>query len=121
MTRAEFWNGIIADHAAGQAAAAPPADTHRGWKIYQGRWPEPAWLATSPNYDAWIDSDDWVDNGEKATGATREELLAEIDIWFEENAPPTLREIIAAEISVGDRYATADRIITALTKAEILP
>src|SRR3546814_2230109 len=33
--------------------AAP--DIYRGWTIHQGRWPEPAWSAVSPNYDAWTE------------------------------------------------------------------
>lgn len=62
-------------------------DTYRGWTISQNRWPEPAWTATSPNYDAsWEGEEDgWVDNGEKAGGRTREELIEEIDAWFEEH------------------------------------
>ncbi len=86
MNRTDFWNGIIADHAAAQVAAAPKADTYRGWTISIGRWPEPAWSAVSPNYDAWTDDGEWIDNGEKASGDTRAELLAEIDAWFEEHS-----------------------------------
>lgn len=60
---------------------------YRGWHIARGRWPEPAWTAVSPNYDASYEGpeDGWVDNGEKADGSTREELLLEIDRWFAEN------------------------------------
>lgn len=65
----------------------PSPDTHREWTITQGRWPEPAWRATSPNYDASYEGpeDGWVDNGEKADAPTREALIAEIDAWFLEN------------------------------------
>lgn len=64
------------------------ADIYRGWTIHAPAWwPEIEWTATSPNYDASYEGpeDGWVDNGEKASGRTREELIAEIDAWFEEN------------------------------------
>lgn len=63
------------------------ADTYRGWSIHRGRWPEPEWSATSPNYDAsWEGEEDgWVDNGEKANAPTRDALIEEIDAWFEEH------------------------------------
>jgi hypothetical protein len=63
-------------------------DTYRGWNITNGRWPEPAWQALSPNYDAsWEgDEDGWVDNGQKADAATRDALIVEIDDWFDTNA-----------------------------------
>lgn len=88
---ADFWNGIIADHAASQLRATEtvtPADTYRGWSISRGRWPEPEWMATGPSYDAWYDGpeDGWRDNGQKADAKTRQGLIEEIDIWFEENA-----------------------------------
>ncbi len=59
---------------------------YRGWLISQGCWPEPAWMATGPNYDASYEGeeDGFVDNGEKADAPTREALIAEIDAWFEE-------------------------------------
>lgn len=62
-------------------------DKHRGWVIYRGRWPEPEWTATSPNYDASYEGpeDGWVSNGEHVSAATREELIEEIDNWIEEN------------------------------------
>lgn len=73
---------------AGGLTPLTTADTYRGWSIHQGRWPEPAWTATGPNYDAsWEGEEDgWVDNGEKADAPTREALIAEIDIWFEEHS-----------------------------------
>lgn len=63
-------------------------DTHLGWTISQGRWPEPAWSAVSQNYDAsWEGEEDgWVDNGEKANAPTREALIEEIDAWFDEKS-----------------------------------
>ncbi len=60
-------------------------EIYRGWTISQGRWPEPAWSATGPNYDAWTDDGSWQDNGEKADAPTREGLIAEIDAWIEEH------------------------------------
>lgn len=61
--------------------------THRLWKIYTPRWPEP-WTAIGPNYDASYEGeeDGWVDNGEKVTASTLEGLISEIDAWFEEKA-----------------------------------
>ena len=69
-------------------ATAKAANTYRGWTISQGRWPEPAWSATGPNYDASYEGeeDGWVSNGEAANAPTRVALVAEIDAWFEENA-----------------------------------
>jgi hypothetical protein len=86
---AVFWNGILVDHAAAQVLAAPPArDTYRGWDIWQGRWPEPAWSATGPNYDASYEGpeDGWVASGGSAYAATRADLIEEIDIWIEEHS-----------------------------------
>jgi hypothetical protein len=69
----------------GDVPAQP--DTYRGWSIYRGRWPEPAWMAYGPNYDAWTEGEgDWADNGEKTDATTWEGICAEIDIWFEENS-----------------------------------
>lgn len=69
-------------------ASLDGVDTYRGWIISQGRWPEPAWSATGPNYDASYEGeeDGWVDNGEKADAPTREALITEIDAWFEERS-----------------------------------
>lgn len=62
------------------------AETYRGWTISQGRWPEPAWSAVSPNYDAWTEGEgEWADNGEKADAPTREALIEEIDAWFDDH------------------------------------
>ncbi len=59
--------------------------THRGWTISQGRWPEPAWSATGPNYDGWTDDGAWVSSSECAEAGTLEELIEEIDAWIAEN------------------------------------
>lgn len=65
------------------------ADTYRGWTIHYDPPPIPIrdcdWQATGPNYDASYEDGCWIDNGEKASAATRELLIVEIDNWFEEN------------------------------------
>lgn len=79
-------------------ASIDAVDTYRGWVIHQGRWPEPAWSATGPNYDASYEGeeDGWVGNGEKAEAPAREGLIAEIDAWFEERAPlPPAPQVLA--------------------------
>lgn len=66
-------------------------DTYRGWEIEPPRWPKP-WTATGPNYDAWTGDEEgggWSHNGHCADAPTREALIEEIDIWFEENEPDT--------------------------------
>ncbi len=67
---------------------ADSAETHRGWTISRGRWPEPEWSATSPDYDASYEGpeDGWVSNGQSVEAATREALVEEIDAWIEEHA-----------------------------------
>ncbi|MCW1431421.1 hypothetical protein [Novosphingobium sp. JCM 18896] len=61
------------------------SEAYRDWTISNGQWPEPAWMALGPNYDAWIDDDgEWCDNGEKAYADSREDLIAEIDAKIEE-------------------------------------
>lgn len=79
---------IDAAEACGVYAFGHAPDTYRGWTISQGRWPEPAWSATGPNFDASYegDEDGWVGNGQSANAATRDALISEIDDWFEENA-----------------------------------
>jgi hypothetical protein len=74
-------------HALGEVPQQP--DTYRGWSVYRGRWPEPAFMALGPNYDASYEGEEigWTDNGEKADGKTWEAVCAEIDTWHEENAP----------------------------------
>lgn len=65
------------------------ARTYRGWTIRRGIWPEPAWTATGPNYDAWTEGEgEWADNGEKADARNLNDLISEIDAWFEENEMP---------------------------------
>lgn len=67
-------------------------DTYRGWSIYYDPPPIPIrdfdWRAISPNYDASYEGpeDGWEDNGEKAYGRTRDELIKEIDAWFDERS-----------------------------------
>lgn len=80
--------------------AAP--DTYRGWTIHQGRWPEPAWSAFSPNYDAsWEGEEDgWADNGEKAEADTRAALLDEIDDWFADQPTPSITLRFAIGLAV---------------------
>lgn len=70
------------------SAALITLNAYRNWAIWRGRWPEPEWNATSPNYDASYEGpeDGWVDNGQKADGRTRDELIANIDAWFDENS-----------------------------------
>lgn len=87
MTTADFWNGILADHAAAALIGAT-RDTYRGWSIWQGRWPEPAWSATGPDYDAsWEGEEDgWVASGGHVDAPTRPALIAEIDAWIEEHS-----------------------------------
>ncbi|HNS40233.1 MAG TPA: hypothetical protein PKJ56_08310 [Promineifilum sp.] len=63
------------------------SDTYRDWDIWRGRWPEPEWSATSPNYDASYEGpeDGRVASGGCVDAKTREDLIAEIDAWIEEN------------------------------------
>lgn len=66
-------------------------DTYRGWTISRGRWPEPAWSATGPDYDAWTEGEgEWCHNGHCADAPTREALLEEIDAWFDAQAVSAL-------------------------------
>jgi hypothetical protein len=66
-------------------------DTYRGWTIRHDPPPIQVrsfdWTAYGPGYDASYEGeeDGFVDNGEKASGATREEVIGEIDAWFENN------------------------------------
>ena len=72
---------------------------YRGWTISAGRWPEPAYTATSPNYDASYEGeeDGWVDNGEIVHADTHQGIIAAIDDFLEERAdlppPPQVEEI----------------------------
>lgn len=69
-----------------EAHGAPTPDTYHGWTISRGRWPEPEWSATGPDYDASYEGEEtgWVDNGEKADAPSREALIAEIDAILDE-------------------------------------
>src|SRR3546814_19879108 len=76
--------------------AAP--DIYRGWTIHQGRWPEPAWSAVSPNYDEWTEGEgEWADNGEKAEADTRAPLHDETDAWRDDKPAP----VITPRLSLG--------------------
>jgi hypothetical protein len=67
--------------------------TYRGWTICYDPTPIPDrqfdYSATGPNYDAeWGgDEDGWVSNGEQVWAGSYEDLLVEIDAWFEDNLP----------------------------------
>lgn len=87
------FNKIVNQHAASQlratetvtpAADSPAPDQHRGWTI---TWDYGHFTATGPNYDASYEGpeDGWVDNGHIVTARTRDDLIAEIDAWFEEH------------------------------------
>lgn len=76
--------GRVLQHADAQIAANDTSDSYRGWTIRRGQWPEPAWRAYGPDYDAWTEGEgEWCDNGEKADADTRAALLDEIDAWFD--------------------------------------
>lgn len=68
---------------------APDQWTYRGWKISVDPKPIPCrdfdWEAVGPDYDAWTEDGSWTDNGMKASAATYEDLIAEIDQWFDDN------------------------------------
>lgn len=86
MSAAKLFNGILADHAAAMVAAAPKADTYRGWTI---SWDYGRFHATGPNYEAsWEGEEDgWVASGGSVEARTRDDLILEIDAWIEENDP----------------------------------
>lgn len=64
-------------------ASVAPKDEYRGWRI---AWDYGEFSATGPNYDASYEGPEngWVDNGHRVFARTREELIAEVDAWFEE-------------------------------------
>lgn len=66
-------------------SAAMPMD-YRGWAIRDGHWPEPAFMATHPDYDASYEGaeDGWVSNGLHINGPTLEGIKAEIDNMMDE-------------------------------------
>ena len=61
-------------------------DTYRGWSISQEC--DDNFYGTGPNYDASYEGpeDGWVDNGERCSGRTWDELRDEIDAYIEEHA-----------------------------------
>lgn len=86
------FNEIVNRHAAAQLAVSQAAttkavtpDSHRGWAI---TWDYGEFQATGPNYDASYEGeeDGWVDNGHRVFARTREDLIEEIDAWFEEHS-----------------------------------
>lgn len=81
---ADFWNDILAEHAAATAKVAPSADTYRGWSI---SWEYGRFRATGPNYDASYEGpeDGWVATGGDVDARTYEALIEEIDAWIEEH------------------------------------
>lgn len=89
MSTADFWNGILRDHADAAAItsyvtkAVTPTD-YRGWSI---DWNYGEYSATGPNYDAsWEGPEDgWVDNGERVFAKTLPDLRDEVDAYIEEH------------------------------------
>lgn len=71
--------------ASGSSAKLPAANAYRGWDI---TWDYGYFTATSPNYDASYEGpeDGWVDNGQRVSARTREDLFIEVDAWIEEHA-----------------------------------
>lgn len=63
----------------------PSADIYRAWEI---TWDYGQFTATGPDYDAsWEGEEDgWVDNGQRVSARTREDLITEVDAWLEEHA-----------------------------------
>lgn len=74
-----------AQEVAALRASIPIANTYRGWDI---TWDYGYFTATSPNYDASYEGpeDGWVDNGQRVSARTREDLIIEVDAWIEEHA-----------------------------------
>ena len=79
---ADFWNDIIAHHAA--ATTPGELDSYRGWSI---GWEYGRFQAFGPNYEAsWEGEEDgWVASGGSVEARTREDLIAEIDAWIDEH------------------------------------
>lgn len=77
-------------NALAQSLCGMPKDTHRGWSINFDFPPIPIrefdWSATSPDYDCDGDSEGFhCCSGAMVHGATRDEVIREIDLWIEEN------------------------------------
>jgi hypothetical protein len=66
-------------------------ESYRGWLVSYDPKPIPIrdfdWTATGPDFDAsWEGEEDgYVSSGGQVSAATRDELITEIDAWFEEN------------------------------------
>lgn len=84
MTPHPIFAQVLDSHAKVTKAVTPKADTYRGWDI---SWDYGQFCATGPDYDASYEGpeDGWVDNGHRVWARTREDLIEEIDAWFEEN------------------------------------
>jgi hypothetical protein len=84
---AEFWNGIIADHASAQLRAAElvTPGTYRGWSV---SFDYGYWNATHPDFEAdWQGEEDgWVGSHPTLSGRTRADMEAEVDAWIEEHS-----------------------------------
>jgi hypothetical protein len=60
---------------------------YREWSIHNNPWPEPAWSAFGPNFDAELVV---ADSGDKVSADSYAELIEEIDNWIEEHEEPDL-------------------------------
>lgn len=79
--------------------------------------PEGWWCSRTPGHEGPCAARPMDEPWEGDLTAEEEALIDAA--WEKHKAadPNGLRELIAAEINLGDRYATADRIIAALSKA----
>lgn len=71
------------------AHGAPVSDTHRGWSISFDYPPIPCrefdWSGTHPDYDCDCDGDGfYCVAGAIVHGRTREDVIAAIDAWYDE-------------------------------------
>jgi hypothetical protein len=90
MSTAEFWNGILREHAQAHTIAervtkAVTSKEYRGWSI---DWGYGQYTATGPDYDASYEGpeDGWVDNGHRVSARTLPDLCAEVDAFLAERA-----------------------------------
>lgn len=60
---------------------------YRGWHISAGRWPEPVFIATHPDYDASYEGeeDGWCGNGLTTCANDYASLCIEVDCIMEEH------------------------------------
>jgi hypothetical protein len=86
---ADFWNGILRDHAEATAITsyvtkAVTPEEYRGWYI---DWNYGYFNATGPDYDASYEGpeDGWVDNGHRVSARTLSELYEEVDAFLAEH------------------------------------